>query len=118
MKRTQSKTLTSAITRIAGVRSIAAELDLGNGLNVETYQTAITDMETLVDTYITQTASLGELRNRIREKETVLKDFNERMLIGVGAKYGKDSNQYQMAGGTKKSLRKKPKRTAVASATV
>jgi len=33
-------------------------------------------------------------------------------LIGVRAKFGKDSNQYQMAGGTKKSLKKKPKRVA------
>jgi hypothetical protein len=92
------------------VRSIAADLDLGNGLTVESYQNAITNVETLVNTFNTQISLLGELRNRINEKETVLKDFSERMLIGVGAKYGKDSNQYQMAGGTKKSLRKKPKR--------
>jgi hypothetical protein len=110
MKTTQSITLTSAITRIAGVRSIAADLDLGNGLTVENYQNNITAVETLVNTFNTQISLLGELRNRINEKETVLKDFSERMLIGVGAKYGKDSNQYQMAGGTKKSLRKKPKR--------
>jgi hypothetical protein len=118
MKTTQSSTLTSAITRIAGVRSIAADLDLGNGLTIENYQTAITDVETLVNNYNTQIAVLGELRNRITEKETVLKDLNERMLIGVGAKYGKDSNQYQMAGGTKKSLRKKPKRTTVIASAV
>ncbi|MBK6980054.1 MAG: hypothetical protein IPH28_25635 [Cytophagaceae bacterium] len=112
MKTTQSSTLTSAVSRIAGVRSIAADLDLGNGLTVDNYQTAITDVEALVNQYNTQVASLGELRNRITEKETVLRDFSERMLIGVGAKFGKDSNQYQMAGGTKKSLKKKPKRVA------
>lgn len=110
MRTVQSSTLTSAITRIAGVRSIAADLDLGNGLTVDSYQAAITEVETLVNSFNTQISLLGELRNRINEKETVLKDFSERMLIGVGAKYGKDSNQYQMAGGTKKSLRKKPKR--------
>jgi hypothetical protein len=117
MKTTQSSTLTSAITRIAGVRSIAADLDLGNGLTVDSYQAAITEVETLVNSFNTQISLLGELRNRINEKETVLKDFSERMLIGVGAKYGKDSNQYQMAGGTKKSLRKKPKRINQAAAT-
>ena len=108
----KSYVLTSAITRISGVKSIAADLDLGNGLNVASYQTAITELEELIDTHVTQVAQLGELKNRILEKEKVLRDFSERMLIGVGAKYGKDSNQYQMAGGTKKSLKKKPKRPA------
>ena len=109
----KSYVLASAITRISGVKSIAADLDLGNGLNVASYQTAITELEELIDTHVTQVAQLGELKNRILEKEKVLRDFSERMLIGVGAKYGKDSNQYQMAGGTKKSLKKKPKRPAI-----
>ena len=32
------------------------------------------------------------------------------MLTGVAAKFGKDSEQYQKAGGTKKSERRRPKR--------
>ena len=57
------------------MRSIAADLDLGNGLTVESYQTAIAEVDTLVNSFNTQVALLGELRNRITEKETVLKDF-------------------------------------------
>ena len=106
----RNQILNSALDRIAGVRSISAELDLGIGLSVETYQSAISEVEVLLNSYNTQLASLGELRNRIKEKEMVLKDYNERILIGVGAKFGKDSNQYQMAGGTKKSMRKRPRR--------
>ncbi len=82
MKTTQSSTLTSAITRIAGVLSIAADLDLGNGLTVESYQTSIAEVDTLVNSFNTQVAQLGELRNRITEKETVLKDFLEQSLLG------------------------------------
>jgi hypothetical protein len=116
MRTVQSRTLKSAIIRMAGVQSIAADLDLGNGLTVENYQAAIGNLEALVNSFNTQSAALGEIRNQILEKEKLLMDFSERMLIGVGAKYGKDSNQYQMAGGTKKSLRKKPKRFAQAVA--
>lgn len=36
-----------------------------------------------------------------------LKDLNERILTGVATKYGKNSTQYEMAGGKKKSERKK-----------
>lgn len=105
-----NKSIQNANSRLAGVKAIAADLDLGNGLTVENYQSAITEMDDLVNSYNTQISSLGEVRNRIREKEKALNDLNERMLIGVGAKYGKDSNQYQMAGGTKKSMRKKRRR--------
>ena len=46
----------------------------------------------------------------LKEKEKLLRAFTERMLTGVAAKFGKDSEQYQKAGGTKKSDRKKHKR--------
>jgi hypothetical protein len=46
----------------------------------------------------------------LKEKEKLLRAFSERMLTGVAAKFGKDSEQYQKAGGTKKSERRRPKR--------
>jgi len=46
----------------------------------------------------------------LKEKEKLLRAFSERMLTGVAAKFGKDSEQSQKAGGTKKSERRRPKR--------
>ena len=117
MKYISSISVQNATSRLAGVKAIAQDLDLGNGLTLESYQTAITEVDTLINSYNTQLSSLGEVRNRIREKEKALNDLNERMLIGVGAKYGKDSNQYQMAGGTRKSMRKKRRKVAVPAKT-
>ncbi len=37
---------------------------------------------------------------------------SERMLIAVAAKYGKDSYEHEMAGGIRKSERKRPTRKA------
>ncbi|WP_413773948.1 hypothetical protein [Nostoc sp. MG11] len=31
--------------------------------------------------------------------------FSEKMLMGIGFKYGKDSREYEMAGGVRKSER-------------
>ncbi len=46
------------------------------------------------------------LRSSIKEKEKLLRAFSERMKTGVAAKFGKDSEQYQKAGGTKNSNKK------------
>ena len=57
------------------------------------------------------------LNNSLKEKERLLRSFTERMLTRVVAKYDKDSEQYQKAGGTKKSDRKRRKRkTALVAA--
>jgi hypothetical protein len=39
----------------------------------------------------------------------VVNDWSERMLTGIASKFGKNSSQYEMAGGVKKDERKKPK---------
>lgn len=96
-----------AITRKAGISSIGATLDLGAGLTLAGYQTAIDAVKTALDDY-NNTLSLADQKlNLLKEQEIILKNLNERMLIAVAAKYGKDSNEYEMAGGTKKSERKK-----------
>jgi hypothetical protein len=102
-KKKASPAMAQAVQRISGVKSIAADLDLGNGLTVVDYQTAIDDVVTVLNTYNTHLSLADELKNNLGSKEKILRDFSERMLTGVAAKYGKDSNQYQMAGGTKKS---------------
>lgn len=99
--------MAQAVQRISGVKSIAADLDLGNGLTVTEYQTAIDEVEAVLATYNTHLSLADELKNNLESKEKVLRNFSERILTGVAAKYGKDSNQYQMAGGTRKSAYKR-----------
>lgn len=108
MKKISNLAIGLANHRLAGLKSIDPELDLGNVLTILSYQTAVSETEAMVAIYNSQKATLGEIRNHLAEKQEALNDLSERMLIGVGAKFGKDSNQYQMAGGVKKSLRKKP----------
>ena len=50
------------------------------------------------------------LGNELDADETTMADLNERMLTGVATKFGKNSSEYEQAGGTKKSERKPPKR--------
>ena len=45
--------------------------------------------------------------NDVIKTELALKDLSERILMGVGSKYGSKSDEYEMAGGVRKSERKK-----------
>jgi hypothetical protein len=100
--------LEKARTRLAAVKSIDAALDLGNGITVENYQTEIDALNADLESYNTALSTVDDLYNNCIVKINTLKDWNERILAGVATKYGKNSSQYEMAGGVKKSDRKKP----------
>lgn len=96
-----------AVTRQAGMKSISLTLDLGNGLTVAAYETAIIDFRQKLDEYNTSLSEADSRLNTVKETEKKLRDLSERMINGVASKYGKDSDEYEMAGGVRKSDRKK-----------
>jgi len=100
--------LDKGVTRLAAVKSIDAALDLGNGFTVANYETEVQKLSAKVNAYNTALSTLDDLHNDYVVQLQVLKDWNERVLTGVATKYGKNSSQYEMAGGKKKSERKKP----------
>ena len=95
-----------AIKRMASLKAIDSTLDLGNGLTVETYQQSINQESKVMEAYNTHLSLADSLRSSLKEK--LLRVFSEYMLTGVAAKFGKDSEQYQKAGGPKKSKRRRP----------
>ena len=100
----------AANTRLSALKSIDPTLDLGSNLTVPNYETKVLNLRDKLSTYNTTLSLLDQLYNELNTLELDLKDISERMLLGVAAKYGKNSNEYEMAGGTKKSERKKPVR--------
>ena len=97
-------------TRLAAVKSIDVALDLGNNLTVVNYETEVVKTKDAIDAYNTTLSTIDDLYNVALARIEVLKDWNERMLNGVASKYGTNSSQYEMAGGVRKSERKKPVR--------
>ena len=103
---------TSAISeaaklRLAGLQSIDPLLDLGGGLTVASLKTDIEDVDADMNTYNTMLSDVDQLQNRLDTKEGKLNDKSTRMLAAVGAHFGKDSDEYEKAGGTRTSERKK-----------
>ena len=96
--------------RVAGVKSIDPALDLGNDITVENYEKQVEKMEQNLAAYNTALSTVDDLYNICIAQKDVLKDWNERILSGVATKFGKNSSQYEMAGGVRKSERKRAKK--------
>jgi hypothetical protein len=110
-----SSVLESAQTRLAALSSIDPKLSLGAGLGISDYNAQIACTRQALDTYNTLLSQVDEAYNSFLADEASLRDLNERMLAGVGAIYGKDSSQYEMAGGARKSeIKRAPRKKAAA----
>ena len=99
--------LDKARTRLAAAKSIDPALDLGNNITVANYETEVDALTTNLATYNTALSTVDNLYNVCIAQLDVIKDWNERVLSGVATKYGKNSTEYEMAGGVRKSERKK-----------
>ena len=109
-----SRVLEKAETRAAGLQSIGPDLDLGNGLTMATYLEKIQTLRDRLTLYNTALANIGKYQNDVVDLEKTLSDLSEHMLLGVASRYSKNSNEYEMAGGIRKSDRKRPVRAKAA----
>ena len=108
LKKTTSKLILNAATRAAALESIDPVLDLGASNKLVDFKVLIDDARAKQDAYNTLLSQADEARNLMKEAERKAGDCSERMLIAVAAQYGLDSNEYEKAGGTRKSERKRP----------
>jgi uncharacterized protein YoxC len=114
-KKYTSTTLEKAQTRLAALKSIDTTLDMGNGLTVAAYSQLIEDARQKLETYNTTLSVVDQSYTAVTDAEKVVAEWTERMLIAVAYQYGKNSEEYQMAGGTRRSDRKRPKRRELTS---
>ncbi len=96
--------------RLASLQSIDPNLDLGKGLTVKAFAAAIEIARRCVATYNTTLSHLDADRVAMVAAEKVVQELSEKMFLGVAFEYGKDSREYEMAGGVRKSQRKRPTR--------
>jgi hypothetical protein len=102
-----SQVLVQAEQRAAGLTTIDPNLTLSDELTLPNYSALIQKLRTQIDKYNATLSTLDELTRDIKATETLLRDRSERMLAGVAAKYGRNSNEYGKAGGTLKSERRR-----------
>jgi hypothetical protein len=106
-KKRSSQVLEKAERRIAGMQSVAEEIDFGNGLTMAAYEALIQTMREKLTAYNRTLSMVDGAYNEMLAAERKLMDVSDHMLSGFGVRYGKDSFEYEMAGGRRKSDRQK-----------
>jgi len=101
-----SAAIDKAERRLASLKSIDENLDLGHGLTIATYTQMIQTVRSTIEAHNTLVSRIDESLRHVAALEAELADFSARMLTGVSTKYGRNSNEYRKAGG---SLRKSKK---------
>ncbi|MGJ5672178.1 MAG: hypothetical protein ACR9NN_00895 [Nostochopsis sp.] len=103
-----SRTLEKAEVRLASIISISPTLDVGEGLTVKDYTEKIESLRQSLQAYNSTLSTIDVLLTQLMENEQDLADYSEKILRGIAYKFGNNSHEYQMAGGTRKSDRKRP----------
>jgi hypothetical protein len=91
--------------RVAGLQAIDPLMTFGDDRDLKNIAQLIEQLRNKISAYNTALSVIDSSKAEIHTLETTLNDLAEKMLIGVAFKYGKDSSEYEMAGGVKKSDR-------------
>jgi len=97
--------LEKAELRISGLKAIDPTMNFSDSCNLQNMTQLIEQYRTKIDNYNTTLAVINSTNAEIKELEKQLSAFSERMLLGIAVRYGKDSIEYQMAGGVRISDR-------------
>lgn len=113
-KRLASKVIELAAARIAALESIDPPIDLGPDMTLASFKALHALAHSKHDAYNALLAEADEAQNDFELHEKKLHDVSTRMLAGIGAKFGRDSSEYEMLGGRRTSERKRPVRKPAA----
>jgi hypothetical protein len=109
-KKRTSPVIEVAQRRLAGLKSIDTEFDLGADMTKADFERRITGLINRLNLYNQHSAELDQEQNDLNKEEKITADWSKRWLAATGAKFGTDSNEYEAVGGTRTSERKKGKR--------
>lgn len=100
-----SRILKKVELRVAALKAVDPQMDFGNNRSLDHLMQFVTQIRTRLDAYNTALAVIDSSKTEIQQLEKTMADLAEQMLLGVAFKYGKDSSEYERAGGVRKSER-------------
>lgn len=101
-KRT-SPVLQKAERRAAGMKSLKVDLNFGNSRSLASFLEAIEQMREKQDLYNQLLSNVGTTYVEMLEFEKTLADLTDHMLLDVASRFGRNSSEYEAAGGVRKS---------------
>ena len=100
-----SAAIDKAQRRLASLKSIDENLDLGYGLTIGAYTQMIETVRSTIEAHNTLVSEIDASRRNVTALEKELADLTARMLSGVSTKYGRNSNEYRKAGGSVRKVK-------------
>ncbi|MBD2595960.1 hypothetical protein H6G74_16730 [Nostoc spongiaeforme FACHB-130] len=104
-KKRSSQILEKAQFRVAGLKAIDPNLNFDDTHNLQSMTQLIEQFKKMLEDYNSALAIIDSSKQKLDEMEKTLKQVSDRMVTGVGFKYGKNSNEYELAGGIRESER-------------
>lgn len=102
-----SSVLKDAKRRLERLKAIQPIPNLGEGFNLQIYETAVNALESLQASYNTKISELDGMSASLKDMERMVRDYRARILAAIAAQFGRNSEEYAAAGGTKLSERKR-----------
>ncbi len=102
-KKRTSRVLENAELKFAGVKAINTNLDIGDNYNTTKFAELIEELRTKLENHNTILSTIDSSKIELEELEQNLVSYCENMMVGIRFKYGKDSREYEMAGGVRRS---------------
>jgi len=95
---------------IASMETVDEEFDAGNGVTLAAAKTLLAKGDNEMKDFNKTIASADDKDNIFKDTNKEIRAFNKKILPAGGLKYGTDSSEYEVLGGTRDSERKKPVR--------
>ena len=92
-----------AAARAAGLESVDPLPEIGTEISLAGFKAVIAEGQAKLTSYNTLLAEVDEAQNVLDAAEKKIGDYSSRFLAAIAAKFGRDSNEYEMAGGTRTS---------------
>lgn len=103
LKKRRSRSIETASFRSNALSNIDENIDFGRGLTSASYQELVEEAQDQLHRYNAMLSNVDKQRNLLKTTEKQLNDANERVFSGIITQFGRDSNEYEMIGGTRKS---------------
>ncbi|MDZ8110177.1 MAG: hypothetical protein RM338_31895 [Nostoc sp. DedQUE12a] len=104
-KKRSSPVLEKTEQKLIGFKSINSSLDFGDSVSVNHLSELTGQLRDEIDQYNMMLTALDTAKEKIEILEKSICETSERLVDGVASKYGKNSREYEMAGGVRKSDR-------------
>lgn len=104
-KKITSSFLEKTEQRAIGLQSIDPNLDFGDAISLKDLSELTKKLRNEINRYNKVLDSLDPIKENIEALEKTIRETSERLVSGVVLKYGKDSREYELTGGVRKSDR-------------